>query len=162
MKWQLNTYLYLIRGYTPSWAFSFIVLIIHDSIVSYPNARMDKRFFKSWVLCIPHCLRDLFWKVRAWSSVSSIFPSLLMNRVSSSSQILLKLITSFWHTFLTWMNPMILGGHSRWPSPLLHSLLLLQVVLDLRDSYDYMVSTFYIFTFFNWFLKVILWFMFFP
>ena len=46
--------------------------------------------------------------------------------------LLLKVITSFWHTFLEWMNPMILGGHSRWLSQLLHSpllLLSLQVVL---------------------------------
>ena len=54
------------------------------------------------------------------------------------------------------MNPMILGGYSRWLSPLLHSsllLLLLQVVLDLKDSYDGMVSAFWIFTFFNDFLR---------
>ena len=37
----------------------------------------------------------------------------------------LKVITSFWHTFFAWMNPMILGCHSRWLSPLLHSSLLL-------------------------------------
>ena len=54
---------------------------------------------------------------------------LLMSRASSSSWSLLKVITSFWHKFLEWMNPMILGGHSRWPSPLLHSSLPLQVVL---------------------------------
>ena len=28
-------------------------------IISYPNAKLDKIFFKSWVLRIPHCLRDL-------------------------------------------------------------------------------------------------------
>ena len=132
MKWQLNTYLYLFRGYTPSWAFSLIVFFIHDSIVSYPNAKVDKKFFKSWDLHIPHQLRGLLWMVRAWSSVAPIFSSLLMSQASSSSQSLLKVITSLWHTFLKWMNPMILGGHSRWLSQLLHSpllLLLLQVVL---------------------------------
>ena len=98
---------------------------IHDSIISYPNAKVDKNFFKSWVVHIPHCLRYLLWKVRAWSSFASIFSSLLMSRGSSSSQSLLKVITSFWHTFLAWMNPMILGGYSRWPSPLFHSSLLL-------------------------------------
>ena len=131
MKWQLNTYLYLFRGYTPSWVFRFIVFFIHDGIISYPNAKVDKKFFKSWDLHIPHRLRDLLWMVRTWSSVAPIFSSLLMSRASSSRS-LLKVITSFWHTFLTWMNPMILGGHSRWPSPLLHSSLLLsllQVVL---------------------------------
>ena len=83
MKWQLNTYLYLFCGNTP-WVFSFIIFFIHDSIVSYPKSRMDKKFFKSWDLHIPHRLRDLIWKVRAWSSVASIFSSLLMGRASSS------------------------------------------------------------------------------
>ena len=72
----------------------------------------------------------------------------LQRRAPSSSQSLLKVTTSFWNTFLEWMNSTILGGHSRWPSPLLHSLPL-RVVLDLRDSYDCMVSAFWIFTFFN-------------
>ena len=127
MKWQLNTYLYLFHGWTPSWAFSFIIFFIHNSIVYYPNAKMDKGFFKSWVIRIPHCLRDLLWMVTAWSSVAPIFYYLIISWASScvcSSQSLLKVITSFWHTFLAWMNPMILGGHSRW-LPLLHYSLLL-------------------------------------
>ena len=104
-------------------------------IISYPNAKMDKSFFKSWVLWIPHRLRDILSMVRAWSSVAPIFSFLIMSRAYScvcSSLSLLKVITSFWHTFLAWMNPMILGGHSRWLLPLLHSPLLLpllQVVL---------------------------------
>ena len=158
MKWQLDTYIYLFHGYTPY--FIFIIFFIHNIIISYPNDKMDKRFFKNWVLRIPHCLRDLLWIVRARSSVASIFFSLIMSRASScvrSSQSLLKVITSFWHTFLKWMNPMILGGHSRWPSPLLHSL-----IWETLVKYDYMVSAFWIFTFFNWFLKVIYRFMFFP
>ena len=111
----------LFHGKTP-WSFYFII----------SNDKMDKRFIKNWVLHIPHHLRDLLWIVRAWSSVAPIFSSLTMSRACfSSSQSLLKVITSFWHTFLAWMNPMILGLHSRWISPLLHSwlLLLLQVVL---------------------------------
>ena len=118
-----------------SWVDSFLSLQLHrllHSFVSYPNAKVDNRFFNSWVLHIPHCLRDLLWMVRAWSSVAPIFSSLILIQASSSSQSLLKVITSFWHTFLAWMNPMILGGYSRWLSPLLHSLLLLwplQVVL---------------------------------
>ena len=105
---------------------------LHNSIVSYPNAEMDKRFFKSWVLHIPHCLRDLLWMMRAWSSVAPTFSSRASSSYEFFSRSLLKLITSFWHTFLTWMDPTILGGHSRWPSQLLHSSLLLlplQVVL---------------------------------
>ena len=79
-------------------------------IISYPNAKMDKRFFKSWDLRIPRCFRNLLWMVRAWSSVDPIFSSLIMIQDSSSSESLLKVIISFWHTFLKWMNPMILGG----------------------------------------------------
>ena len=97
---------------------------------------MDKRFFKNWVLDIPHRLRDLLWIVSDWYSVAPIFSSLIMGRASScvcsSQSDLLKVIISFWHTFLEWMNPMILRGHSRWLSQRLHSLLLhplLQVVL---------------------------------
>ena len=133
MKWQLNTYIYLFRGYTASWAFSFIVFFIHDSIVSYPNAKEDKRCFKSSGLHIPHRLRDLLWMVRAWFSAAPTFSSRSSSSCEFSSQILLKAITFFWHTFLEWMNLTILGGHSKWPSPLLHSSLLhlpLQVVLD--------------------------------
>ena len=86
-------------------------------------------FFKNRVLHISHRLRGLLWMVRAWSSVALIFSFLIMSQASSSSRSLLKVITSFWHTFLAWMNPMILGGHSRWPSPLLHSSLLLLPLL---------------------------------
>ena len=91
--------------------------------------------------------------------------SLLMSQASSSSQIQLKVITSFWHAFLTWMNPMILGGHSRWPSPLLHyslSASSCSLIWETLVKYECMVSAFWIFTFFTCFLKVIFWFMFFP
>ena len=101
--------------------------------------KMDKRFSKNWVLHIPHRLRDLLSMVRAWSLVAPIFSSLNMSRAYSSSQSLLKVITSFWHIFLEWMNPMILGGHSRRLSPLLHSpllLLSLQVVLHSGSSHS--------------------------
>ena len=94
--------------------------------------KMDNRIFKNWVLHIPHRLRDLLWMVRDLSSIDPIFSSPLMSRASSSSQNLLKVITSLWHTFLERMNSMIPGGHSKWLSQLLHSpllLLLLQVVL---------------------------------
>ena len=97
-------------------------------VISYPNNKMYKRLFKIWVLHNPHHLRDILWMVRDWSSVASIFFSLIMSQASScvcSSQSPLKVITSFWHIFLKWMNPMILGGHSRWLSQLLHFPLLL-------------------------------------
>ena len=73
------------------------------SIVSYPNAEVDKKFFKSWDLDISHWLRNLLWMMRDWSSVSSIFPSLLMNRASSSSWSLLN-CNHFLLEHIPWMN----------------------------------------------------------
>ena len=93
MKWQLNTYLYLFHGYIPSWVFNFIVFFIHDSIVSYPNAEVDKKFFKSWDLHIPHGLRDLLWKMRAWSSEMRFF---FFPNSAESNQFLLE--------HIPWMN----------------------------------------------------------
>ena len=165
MKWQLNTYLYLFHGYIPSWVFSFIVLFIHNSIVYYPNVKMDKRFFKSWDLHIPHLLRDVLWMVRAWYSIAPTFSSRTSSSYVFSSQSLLKVITSFWHIFLEWMNPMILGGHSRWLSQLLafstssSTASSCSLIWETLVKYDCMVSAFWIFTFFNWFLKVIFWFL---
>ena len=138
MKWQLNTYLYFFVGrllLEPSTS-SFSSFIIASFLIQM------LRWIRGWVLHIPHHLRDLLWMVRAWSSVAPIFSSLLLSRAFSSSRSLLKVITYFCHTFLAWMNPTILGGYSRWPSPLLHSSLILQVVLDLRDSHEFMVSAF--------------------
>ena len=48
-------------------------------------------------------LRDLLWMMRAWSSVSSISPSLLMNRASSSSWSLLK-CNHFLLEHIPWIN----------------------------------------------------------
>ena len=76
ISWNDNWILifYLFHGYTPSWSFCFIIFFIHDIIISYPNAKMYKRFFKNWVLHIPHRLRDLLWIMRARSLVAPIFP----------------------------------------------------------------------------------------
>ena len=41
MKGKLNIYLVLFHGYTPSWAFSFIVFFFHNIIIYYPNDKMD-------------------------------------------------------------------------------------------------------------------------
>ena len=92
MKWQLNTYLYLFRGasfliqmlisWNDNWILIYICfmgrLLLEHSTSSYSSfmsssfliqmLNMDKRFLKSWVLCIPYCLRDLLWMLRAWSS----------------------------------------------------------------------------------------------
>ena len=111
MKWQLNIYLCLFGGYNPFWSlcpgvFCFIIFFIHNCIISYPNVGMDKRFFMSWVLHIPHRLSNLLWIVRAWPSVAPIFSSLIMSRASScvhSSQGLLKVI-NFLLAQIPWMN----------------------------------------------------------
>ena len=96
-----------IISWNANWIFIFIHfvgrLLLEPSasstssfIIYYPNAKMDKSFFKSWVLHIPHHLRDILWMVRSWSSVALIFSSLIMSRASSSWS-LLKVIISFWH-----------------------------------------------------------------
>ena len=75
-------------------------------IIYYPNDKMDKRFFKSWFLRIPHRLRDLLWMVRALSSIAPIFSSLIMSRASfcvHSSQSLVK-INQFLVAHIPWMN----------------------------------------------------------
>ena len=132
-----------------SWVESFLILQLHrllHSIVSYASDKVDKRFFKSWVLHIPHCLRDLLWMMRAWSSVSSIFPSLLMNLASSSSWSLLK-CNHFLLEHIPWMNEF--HDFGRPFKVAITTSAPLQVVLDLRDSYNCMISAFWIFTFFN-------------
>ena len=163
MKWKLNT----------------IFICFMGRILLDPSTSSSSSFLTSSFL-----IQMLIWIRGFWRVESSVFlitwgiffglweldlqllpssPSLTLSWASSyvhSSKSPLKVITSFWHTFLKWMNPMILEGHSRWLSQLLHSpllLLLLQVV-----KYDCMVSAFWIFAFFKCFLKVIFWFMFFP
>ena len=131
-------------SWNDNWILIFIffmgrLLILASSSCSFTTTsfliqmlNMDKSLFKNWVLHIPHRLRYLLWIMRSWSSISHILISYYESSFFScvhSSQILLKVITSFRYTFLEWMNPMILGGHSRWLSPLLHSSLSLQVVL---------------------------------
>ena len=108
---------------------------------------MDNIFFKSWVLHIPHCLRDLLWTVRYWSSVTHIFSS-LMSRDSSSSQSLMKVITSFWHTFLILMN------ESHYPRRPFKEVIT-TFAFSTSSSTTSRCSTFWIFTFFNYFLKSI-------
>ena len=50
---------------------SYSSFIIESFIIQMIN--MDKRFFKNWVLHIPHRLRDLVWMVRAWFSIAPVF-----------------------------------------------------------------------------------------
>ena len=120
-----------------SWVDSFLILPLHhlhNSIVSYQNARMDKRFFKSWVLHIPHLLRDLLWMVRACSSVAPIFSSLIMSWASSSSQSLLKVITSRTHSsneWIPWSWEAIHGGYHNFF--ILHFFYHFKLLFDLRD-----------------------------
>ena len=113
---------------------------------------MDKRLFKNLVLRIPHRLRDLLSMVTAWSSVSTIFSSLIMSRSSSSSQSLLKVITSFWHTFLAWMDSHDSGRPFK--------VAITTSSFSISSSIASRCFAFWIFTFFNYFLKAIFWFKF--
>ena len=97
-----------------SWVDSFLSLQLHHLLHSsflIQILRWIRGSLRVKSFVFPHCLRDIIWMVRAWSSVAPIFSFLIMSWASSSSQSLLKVITSFWHTFLSWMNPMILVGY---------------------------------------------------
>ena len=144
MKWKLNTYLLFV-----SWVDSILIILLYHILHSWnhhflSNDKMNKRFFKNWVFHIPHRLRDLL--LNGESLIFNCSHLLLLFLLVE-----LKVITYFWHTFFTWMNPMILGGHSRWLSPLLHT----------SSSTASSCYAFWIFIFFNCFLKVIFRFMFF-
>ena len=124
MKLQWNTYLYFFVGrllLEPSASSSSSFM---TSSFLIQMLKMDKRLFKNWVL---HITWGIFFE--SWEIYLQFLPfPLIMSRASycvCSSQNLLKVITSFWHTFLQWMNPMILGRHSGWLSKLMHSPLLL-------------------------------------
>ena len=145
MKWQLNTYLYLFHGYTPSWVFNFIIFFI---IIYYPNAEVDKKFFKSWDLHIPHWLRDLLWNMRAWSSETRFF---FFPKFVESNQFLLE--------HIPWMNEFHDSGR---PFKVAITTSAFFTSSFPAWSCSLMVSAFWIFTFFSWFLKVIFWSMFFP
>ena len=77
-------------------------------MISYPNDNMDKRFFKNWVLHIPHCLRDLLWMVRAWSSISPIF---FFSSYDSSWKKLLPSTLHSLHEWIPWSWEAIQSGY---------------------------------------------------
>ena len=132
---------------------------------------MDKRFFKILFLRIPHHLRDLLWIVSAWSSVTP------MSSFSyyESRFFLCALFPEFVESnlFLLAHIPRMNESHDpRRPFKVVITISVFSTSSSTTSScsliwetlvkYDCMVSAFYIFTFFNWFLKVIFWFMFFP
>ena len=163
-------YLYLFVSWVDSFfhllsaSFSFIIFFIHNNTISHPNAKMDKRFFKSWVLCIPHHLRDLLWIVRAWSPVSPIFSfsyyessfflCVLFPESAESNHFLLP--------HIPWMNesqdygsPFMLVITTSTFSTSSSTASSCSLIWETLVKYDFMVSTFWVFTFFNWFCKVI-------
>ena len=133
--------------------------------------QMDKRVFKNWVLHIPHRLRDLLWIVSTWSLVAPIFSSLIMSRASScvcSSQSLAE-SNHFLLAHIPRMNESHEPGR---PIKVVITISALftssstasscSLIWETLVKYDCMVSALWILTFFNCFLKVIFWFMFFP
>ena len=98
-----------------------------DSSTSSSSSFMTSSFLIQMIRWIRGSLRIEFftfliaWGIffQWWELDLQLLPyssSLLMSQASSSSQSLLKVITSFWHTFLEWMNSMMLRDHSRWLS----------------------------------------------
>ena len=148
----------------------FVIFFIHDIIISYPNAKMDKRFFKTWVLHIPHHLRDLLWIVRAWSSVAPIFSSYYESSFFLCALFLESVESN--HFLLAHIPRMNESHDPRRPfkvvittsafSTASSTATSFSLIWETLVKYDCMVYAFWIFTFFNYFLKVIFWFMFFP
>ena len=133
--------------------------------------KMDKRFFKNLVLHIPHRLRDFLWIVWAWSSVAPIFyfsyyePSfilcVLFREHAEGNHFLLAHFPRMNESldpgrpFKVVITIYVFSTSSSTASSC-------SLIWETLVKYDCMVSAFWIFTFFNWFLKVIFWFMFFP
>ena len=113
---------------------------------------MDKRFFKNWVLHIPHRLRDLLWMVRAWSSIAPIFffssyelSFFFFPKSTESNHFLLAYILR--------MNESHDPGRP-------FKVAITTSAFSASSSTTSRCSGFWIFTFFNYFLKSIFWFMF--
>ena len=136
ISWNDNWILifYLFRGQTPSWPFRFIIFFMTSSfLIQMIRWIIGSSRIEFFTFLIAWGIFFEWWELDIQLLPSS--SSLLMSRASSSSsQSLLKVITSFWHTFLEWMNSMILGDHSRWLSPLLHSPILLLSLQDVLHS----------------------------
>ena len=116
----------------------FMGRLLLDHSASSSSSFMKWSFLSQMIRWIRGSSRiDFFIFLAAWGIIFEWWDLDDQLLPYSSSQSHLKLITSFWHTFLAWMNPMILGGHSRWLSPLLYFpllLLLLHVVLWFERS----------------------------
>ena len=119
-----------------------LIFICFEGRLLEPSASSSSSFIvASFLIQIIRWIRsssriEFFIFLIAWGIFFEWWELDLQLLPSSSSLLMsrLKVITSFWHTFLAWMNPMILGGHSRWLSPLLHSLLLLLPLQDVLRS----------------------------
>ena len=121
-------------------------------------------FFHILVLHIPHFLRDLLWMVRAWYSVAPILFSLIISWASSSSE-----SNHFFLAHIPRTNESHDPGMSFKVAITTYAFSTCSstatscsLIWETRVKYDCMVSAFWIFTFFNWFLKIIFRFMFFP
>ena len=127
-------------------------------VISYPNNKMDKMFFKSWVLHIPHRLRDILWIMKSLSLVAPIFFSLTMSWASSCvcSSWSLSESNYFLLAHIPWMNESHDPGRSfkvvittsafSTSSSTASSC---SLIWETLVKYDCMISAFWIFTFFN-------------
>ena len=126
---------------TISWNDNWILIFIcfMGRILLDPSSSSYYLFITSWFIIqmikliriysrIESFIFLIAWGIffESWELDPQLLPcslSLIMSQASfcvHSSQSLLKVITSFRHTFLERMNPMILGSLWRWLSQLLH------------------------------------------
>ena len=111
-------------SWNDNWILIFICFmgILLESSASSTSSFMIASFLIRMLRWIRSSSRvEIFIFLIDWGIFFARWELDLQRRASSSSQSQLKVITSFWNTFLKWINFMILGGHPRWPSPLLHS-----------------------------------------
>ena len=106
------------------------------------------------VLHITHCLRDLLWMVRAWSSIA---PTFFFSSYESRFFFFPESVESnyFLLAHIPWMNEFYDPGRP-------FKVAITTSAFSNSSSTASRCSAFWIFTFFNCFLKSIFWFMFFP
>ena len=168
-KWQLSTNIYLFRGLTPSSAFFFIIFFIQKSsflIQMLIRIRGSSRieffifliawgiFFESWSLDLQFLPSFLL----SYHESSFFFYSLFPDSAKGNH---------FLQEHIPWMNEshdlkrpfkvVITTSAFSTSSATASSC---SFIWETLVKYDSMVFAF--FTFFNWFLEVIFWFMFFP
>ena len=147
------------------WVDSFVSLLLHhEIIISYPNDKMDKRVFNNWVLIFLIAWGIFFgsWELDLEFLPSSLF--LLWVELLFLCALFPESTEGnhFLSAHIPWMNESHVFTTTSAFSTSSSTNTSCSLIWETLVKYDCMVSRFWIFTFFNYFLKVIFRFMFFP